>query len=188
MKTTMETTRRQCLTVSFSGATILFGGCAQSRSSDADKIDIIQIDRQSRSQNRADLSSDLPGSITQLQSPSSIPSDWSAQARNLDVWIAATDFANDLLVSLETAGPTTCYQTIKLNSTHSSETEYGTRMRTIEASASAQNERRDGQVTACGDRITPVVALLRVPEEERTPIVRVVLTDGWDRTTTTMLR
>lgn len=86
-----------------------------------------------------------------------------------------TDFTESVVVYIESVGPTTCYDTVGVDSVR---LEDGTLV------ANATVEGAENDTAACGEAITYAAALLRVTSNQRPEAVRLSVTDGWGETGT----
>lgn len=92
-------------------------------------------------------------------------------------FVEETNFAESVLVYVESVGPTTCHDEIAFDGIG-----MGVEDGTFVADATVRGAGNDG--TVCGEAITYPAALLRVTSDPLPDAVRLSLTDGWSETGT----
>lgn len=90
-------------------------------------------------------------------------------------FVEATDFAESVVLYVESVGPTTCHDEIAFDGVA---VEDGTLV------ADATVEGADGEGVACGEAVTYSAALLRVTSDPLPDSATLSVTDGWDETGT----
>ncbi|EMA58711.1 hypothetical protein [Halorubrum lipolyticum] len=92
-------------------------------------------------------------------------------------FVEETDFAESVLVYVESVGPTTCHDEITLDSAG-----IGVEDGTFVADATVRGA--DSDEAVCGEAITYSAALIRVTSDPLPDAVRLSVTDGWGETGT----